>query len=138
MRSVFMLALLLGVSFDAWAWRCGGWIVEEGQSLFEVGQKCGDPESWDRRTEWRVITHFVPNCFFQMESAQVPDGRGGFRIENRPRNVCTQVPVQTTVPVDVVEWYYSEEQYGNVPKLLRFENGRLVFIEQLWRQRNLR
>lgn len=137
MRSLCVLLLLWAWAGSAWAWRCNGWIVEEGQTKFDVDQKCGDPEGADQRTEWRVITNFVPRCDTVFDQVRVADGRGGQRMENVPRSVCTQIPVQSTVPVQVEEWYYSDAGYGNVPKLLRFENGRLVFIETLWNQRNL-
>ncbi len=138
MQRIFLFLVLCGMAADVWAWRCNGWIIEEGQTRFDVGQKCGDPESWDRRTEWRVVTNFVPSCQTLMEPIQVPDGRGGSRIDYRPRTQCIQIPVQSTVPVEVEEWYYSDAGHGNVPKLLRFESGRLVYIETLWNQRNLR
>jgi hypothetical protein len=138
MGRFFMLLLLSSMAADAWAWRCNGWIIEEGQTQFDVGQKCGDPESGDRRTEWRVITNFVPNCQTQWTQASMPDGRGGQRVQNQPRTVCVSVPVQSSVPVEVEEWYYSDAGRGNVPKLLHFVNGRLAFIETLWNQRNLR
>ncbi|SMF95932.1 Protein of unknown function [Methylomagnum ishizawai] len=137
MRRLFLCLLLLGMSAQAWAWRCNGWIIEEGQTKFDVDQKCGDPQSGDRRTEWRLVTNFVPNCQTQFESIRMPDGHGGMRVVNQPRTFCVQVPVQSTVPVEVEEWYYSDAGHGNVPKLLRFENGRLVFIENLWGQRNM-
>ena len=137
MRGFFAFLLLACLSANAWAWRCNGWIIEPGLPKFDVGQKCGDPYSGDRRTEWRVITNFVPNCQTQFNQVQVPDGRGGTRIENQPRTFCVQVPVQSTVPVEVEEWYYTEAGNGNVPKLLRFENGRLIFIQDLWNERNL-
>lgn len=140
MRHFVLCLLLLGLSANANAWdpwRCNGWIIEEGQTKFDVDQKCGAPQSGDRRMEYRVITNFVPNCQTRFEQVQIPDGRGGVRVVSQPRNYCVQVPVQSTVPVEVEEWYYSDAGHGNVPKLLRFENGRLVFIETLWNQRNL-
>ncbi|CAL1240710.1 DUF2845 domain-containing protein [Candidatus Methylocalor cossyra] len=132
--------VLWGIAFDAWAWRCNGWIIEPGKTLYEVGQKCGEPEAADQRIEWRTLQNFEQRCDTRMEPVEVPatpPATGGPRIEYRPRTVCFTIPVSVTVPVQVEEWYYSDQGVGNVPKLLRFENGRLVFIETLWGQRNM-
>lgn len=141
MRCGLWFALGLGLSVwavDARAWRCGGWIIEEGQTPFEVGQKCGDPESANQRMEWRVVQSIQQQCTVQNVPIVIPLPNGGQRTEFRPQTLCVPVPVSITIPVQVEEWFYSDQGYGNVPKLLRFENGRLVFIENLWNLRNMR
>lgn len=133
-----MFLLFMAWSSNAWSWRCNGWIIAPGLTLFEVGQKCGDPQMADTRVEWRVLTRYEPRCETQWVPVQtVVPGTAEQRTVQEPRTVCVNVPVSFTVPVQVEEWYYDERAWGNVPKLLRFENGRLVFIETLWGDRHL-
>lgn len=138
MRRSLVFCVLLGLVTDAWAWRCGGWIIDEGKTPFEVAQKCGDPESFNRRTEWRVVRSVQQQCTIQNVPVTIPLPNGDQRTVFRQQPVCITVPVDVTLPVDVEEWFYSDQGYGNVPKLLHFENGRLVFIEPLWQMRNMR
>lgn len=135
LSACLVLALAAG---DTLAWRCDGWVIEPGLSAFEVGRKCGDPQSAERRTEWRVQTTFQQQC--QSIPEPVPSlpapagGQGPGGPKATPpavtyRTVCTTVPISFTVPVDVEIWFYDDV---SVPKALHFENGRLVWIEQLW------
>lgn len=130
-----MLVLVTG---DALAWRCDGWVIESGLTAFEVGQKCGDPQSAERRTEWRMQTTLQQQCQSIPEQipqpAPAPHPRGQGVPQAAPpivtyRTVCTAVPISFTVPVDVEIWFYDDV---SVPKALHFENGRLIWIEQLW------
>jgi hypothetical protein len=133
------LALAAG---DALAWRCNGWLVEPGQSQYEIGERCGDPQSAERRIEWRVQTTFQQQCQSIPEPVYQPPGPSKHHGQGRPpapqpsvtyRTVCTAVPVSFSVPVDVEIWYFDDV---SVPKALHFENGRLVWIEPLWRLRH--
>jgi hypothetical protein len=140
-RLVACLALAL-MGGDALAWRCNNWLVEPGQTLYEVGERCGDPQSAEHRTVWRVQTTLQQQCQSipeQVYGPAAPSGRPGQGGTPAPqpmvtyRTVCTAVPISFTVPVDVEIWYYDDV---SVPKALHFENGRLSWIEPLWRLRH--
>jgi hypothetical protein len=125
-----MLGLLMAAG-DAFAFRCGGWLIETGNTKYEVGQHCGDPDSSEFRTEWRPQTVFQMQCQTFMDPVPAPGGAAGGRpaITYRPRTVCNPFPLTITVPVEVEIWFYDD---ASVPKALHFENGRLVWIEPLW------
>jgi hypothetical protein len=140
-RFLACLALML-MAGDALAFRCGGWLIEPGQSLYEVGEKCGDPKSAEHRIEWRVQTAFQQQCQSFPEpvypppvpAAPEPGKRGPQAPRHspmiyQPRILCTSVPVSFTVPVEVDIWYFDDV---SVPKALHFENGWLVWIQPLW------
>lgn len=125
------------VACDAWAFRCDGWLIEAGISQFEVSQRCGEPAASERRSEWRPVTTFQQQCQVFNEPVPVPPGemRSGHAPppRYRPRTVCTNIPITITVPVDVDVWYYDDV---SVPKALHFENGRLFWVEPLWKLRH--
>jgi hypothetical protein len=130
------LALILFLaSQGAGAFRCDGYLIDAGQSQFEVKGKCGDPQGSERRTVWRLLTTFQEQCQTVMQPAPPPSP-----IPNRPpavsvtipKTICTPVPISYTVPVDEEIWYFEDNP---VPKALHFENGRLVWVETLWRLR---
>jgi hypothetical protein len=143
-RFLAVLALALATG-DAWAFRCGGWLIAPGQSRFEVEARCGNPEAADHRIEWRVHTTFQQQCQNITEPVYLPappapnPGKGSPpapqppTVVYRTRTVCTSVPISFTVPVEVDIWYFDDV---SVPKALHFENGWLVWIEPLWRLRH--
>lgn len=147
MKRMFLLLPLLVFASDAWAWRCNGWIIEENMLRIEVGEKCGNPEKFDRRTEWRLQTQFQQQCEIRREPVQVPSpnvviGKHGPvpaapQMTYQDKTYCYSVPVQITVPVEVEEWLYPVDDQDNVPHLLHFEAGRLIQVETLWDQRRL-
>ena len=132
-----LASILLAFAQPANAWRCQSRLIEPGQSRFEVSEKCGDPETSERRTEWRLQTVFQPQCQTVFETLPMPSAEPG-PGRNRPpqaipRTLCTQVPISYSVPVDIETWYYED---SSVPKALHFENGRLIWIESLWHLRH--
>ena len=135
---VTSLALTAG---EALALRCDGWVVAPGQSQFEVGERCGNPQASDHRIEWRVQTIFQQQCQNLTEPVYLPGpphaaDKGGAApptVVYRTRTVCTSVPISYTVPVEVDIWYFDDV---SVPKALHFENGRLIWVEPLWRLRH--
>jgi hypothetical protein len=138
---IFCLMLPL-FSGHALAWRCNGYIIDSGQSQFEVEQKCGTPQKPERRVDWRWQTIYQQQCQNISEPIyqNVPAGQGtgGRVVPAQPvvtyqtRTVCNTVPVSMSVPVEINVWYFDD----NVPKALHFESGRLIGIEDLWSLRH--
>lgn len=138
MRAHLAGLALMAAAGEAQAWRCNTYLVEPGQTLYEVRERCGDPEDAQRRTEWRVQNIVQQQCqtFMEPMSPPAPVGPGKAPASQpafRPRTVCSPYSVPITVPVEVEEWYFDDQ---SVPKLLHFENGRLTWIEPLWRLRH--
>lgn len=125
-----MLMLAAG---DALAWRCNTYLVEPGQTVFEVRERCGDPQDLQRRTEWRVQNIVQQNCQIVQVPVPAPVVPGKGQPSPSPafqsQTICTPFTVPVTVPVEVELWYFDD---ASVPKLLHFENGRLAWIEPLW------
>lgn len=129
------LALGWLVSQEALAWRCNGRLIEAGQTLYEVREKCREPDSVERRDTWRMQTYFQQQCQFvpaPPTAGPVDPVTGRGRPVPRSRQVCSTVPFSYSVPVEEEIWYFED---GRVPKALHFENGRLVWIEALWQLR---
>lgn len=140
MNNKLLVGLILGLAANnaPALMRCDGWIIEPGQSMFEVRQKCGDPQSADRHTEWRTQTTFQQQCQTLQEPVyqSASTGQNGGQAQTvtyMPRTICNSVPVTFTVPVEVESWYFDDP---SVPKALHFENGRLGWIEDLWKLRH--
>lgn len=132
-----LMGLLIGQEALAQSiMRCNGRLIEAEQSLYEVGQKCGAPDSVERRTTWRLQTVFQQQCQAVMApSNPVTHGAPGTGRPPPvavPRQICTTVPFSYSVPVEEEIWYFDD---ASVPKALHFANGRLAWIEDLWRLR---
>ncbi len=142
MKQMLKALVLLLITGDALAWRCNGWIIAPPQTLYEVGQKCGEPQYSENRTEWLVQLVYQQQCQALVEPVPppVPAAGGGAaqapkappKPPPQPRTVCNTVPFYVSVPVDVTVLYYDD----NVPKALHFENGYLQWIEDLWNLRH--
>lgn|GEM_PF-1573459 len=132
-----LATILLVFSPPAPAWRCQSRLIEAGQSLFEVHEKCGDPQTTEHRTEWRLQTIIQPQCQTVLDPMPAPyadTGQGKPVPRQRlPRTICVEVPLSYSVPVETEIWYYDD---SSVPKALHFENGRLAWIESLWHLRH--
>lgn len=140
MNKKILAGLILGLTAQSLPalMRCDGWIIKPGQSLFEIQQKCGEPQAVERRAEWRTQTTFQQQCQTIQEPIyqSTPTGSNGGQVQTvtyMPRTVCNSVPVTFTVPVEVESWYFDDP---SVPKALHFENGRLNWIEDLWKLRH--
>lgn len=121
------------LSQEALAWRCNGRLIEAGQTLYEVRERCREPDSVERRETWRLQTYFQQQCRSLPEPRTGDSGDGrGRPAAPRSRLVCSTIPFSYSVPVDEEIWYFED---GRVPKALHFENGRLIQIEALWQLR---
>jgi len=139
---MFSCLIWLLLSADAQAWRCNGYIIDEGQSQFEIEQKCGAPQKSERRVDWRWQTIYQQQCQNITEpvyqNAPPVQAANGRVVPVQPvvtyqtRTVCNTVPVSMSVPVEINVWYFDD----NVPKALHFESGRLIGIEDLWSLRH--
>lgn len=99
------------VSNPASALRCGRELVTIGDYKAEVYDKCGEPESIETHSEFAS----------QSNNARI-----------RTRNFNSGMRQQYTQEIKVEEWIYN---FGSrrLKQYLRFENGRLVYIETLGR-----
>jgi hypothetical protein len=131
-RAILFAALLPFPSL-AGSWRCERWVVDAGESQFQVGEKCGNPERNARHTEWRNMQQCETRSIPVEVEVSIPatgnqPARTERRTEYRQQPVCTAVTVQ----VEVEEWFYGGDGRGNVPSVFRFENGRLADVRMLW------
>lgn len=105
----FFLPLATGPAFALY---CGTNLVVEGQSKFDVLQRCGDPAYADSRVEYRWGPPAAPMAPRPLDSPE-PYSSG---------------PVMRQVVID--EWVYNFGSTQLMPQLL-FENGRLISIRSL-------
>lgn len=113
MRSSLLLAiaLLWASVVPAAALRCGSALVVEGQSKFEVLQRCGAPAYTDEYTEYRAGG----------TNPTIP----------RPLDSLGQTyPAPVAREVRIEQWVYNFGPTRLMPTLT-FENGRLIKIETL-------
>lgn len=91
------------------ALRCGRKLVSDGDTLYDVRSRCGDPDNQIHRVELRTVRQWVQ----------------GPCINNDPRR-CGQM-IERTVEVSIDEWTYDfgPHQFINY---VTFENGRLISI----------
>lgn len=131
MQPLSLALALLSVAANSWAWRCDGWLIDPGQSLYEVIEKCGAPDFRERRMEWRTRSSPRSSCNSTLSSsaatgsADLQDPIGSFQT-----GTCVDDTETYSVTIDVL--YYDE----SVPKALHFENGSLRRIEDLWTLRH--
>jgi hypothetical protein len=118
----WLLLLSLMLSQNAFALRCGSYVINEGMYKGEVYGKCGQPSSIDSHIERRGFSNSVGNQQFY----------GGQRIA--PPNSAFSYGQNNFTDTDVVieEWIYN---FGSsrLQQYLRFENGKLVEIRNLSR-----
>ncbi len=105
--------ILIGLTFSnaALAFRCGRELVTVGDYKVAVYDKCGQPESIETHREFVSQSH----------NAKI-----------RSRNFTSGMGRQHTQEIKVEIWIYN---FGpsRFKRYLRFENGRLVYIEPLKR-----
>lgn len=110
--SLLLAFLLLGSSaVPAFAMRCGTSLVVEGQSKFDVLQRCGEPSYTDSHVEYRQA---APNPM-----TQAPLDSNGLPY-----------PYPAVREVRIEEWVYNFGSTQLMASLL-FENGRLIRIGTL-------
>ena len=104
--------LLLGVDAPpaaADALRCGRKLVSDGDTLYDVRSRCGNPDNAIQRVEFRTVRQWVQ----------------GPCINNDPRR-CGQV-VERTIEVTIDEWIYDFGRHQFI-SYVTFEQGRLISI----------
>jgi hypothetical protein len=90
--------------------RCGSRLVSEGDHLYEVRERCGDPDAVSQRTEYRTVRVFDSGACY-VEQGQMRCGR----------------MVERTVEVVIDEWVYDRGEHKLV-RYLTFEQGRLAHV----------
>jgi len=107
MRSKLWLGFLLLLSMEpAWALRCSPFLVLEGDYEFQVLRKCGEPDYYESRVEYR----WIPAPVYGL----TPPGPAYGAL----------------VPVYVDVWIYNFGPQRFMQRLI-FENGRLIQIKDL-------
>lgn len=102
-----LLLGLLCTSATADGFRCGnGRLVSEGDRLYEVRARCGEPDFATQRVELRKITN---------------------RFGQRTRRASGEAEVAELVEITIDEWTYDLGRNRLVRHLL-FEDGRLQSV----------
>ncbi|GAB4262913.1 MAG: hypothetical protein Kow0065_13670 [Methylomicrobium sp.] len=105
MKKYFLMlgGLILVASSNAWAFRCGQWVVQTGDHITDVHEKCGEPDYIDKR--------------WGMSGNRFRYPRGTLEIENYEE-------------IAIEEWIYN---FGprRLKQQLIFENGILKTIRSL-------
>lgn len=110
-NAVVGLLILAASAGPAHALRCGTGLVTEGQSKYDVLQRCGDPAYVDSHVEYRP-------------GMSNP-------LEPRPLDSLEpNLPYATVREVTVEEWVYNFGPTQLMSSLI-FENGRLIKIRTL-------
>jgi hypothetical protein len=117
MRRPLALSLVLAAlstwsagSAQADGMRCGRRLVSEGDLLYEVRERCGDPDATSQRVEYRTVRAYEAGACYQ-EQGQVRCGR----------------MVERTIEVVIDEWVYDRGEHKFV-RYLTFEQGRLAHV----------
>jgi hypothetical protein len=114
-KKLALMGLLLCLAASpAWGLRCGNQLVDVGDYQFTVFRKCGSPLYTNHRIEYRVVRWYNPGLDWGWYNRWYNPG----------------VDWERYIPVEVEEWFYD---FGatRFMQLLRFENGRLVYIQSL-------
>ena len=90
--------------------RCGSRLVSEGDSLYEVRERCGEPDAVSQRVEVRTVRTFV----------------NGPCIQDQGQLRCGQY-IERAVEVVIDEWTYDKGTHKFV-RYLTFEQGRLAKV----------
>lgn len=105
-RTCLILMATLALSGPAWAMRCGNNLVVEGDTKYQVYQRCGDPDFRDTRTIYRSV-----------------------RIRGSGLNQ-PGMDVYETIPIQLEEWTYNFGPERFIEQVT-FENGRVISIRPL-------
>lgn len=90
--------------------RCGSRLVSQGDLLYDVRSRCGDPDAASQHIEYRTVRTFVNGACYE-EQGQVRCGRF----------------IERTVEIVVDEWVYDRGSHRFV-RYLTFEQGRLATV----------
>jgi hypothetical protein len=110
--SLITVVIVLGLCSPSFAFRCGTRLVSEGDSKYEVIQKCGEPayvESWE---EERTQKDFGLRREYDTENRRYTWNREPFLVKEKVR---------------IEEWTYNLGPTEFI-RYLRFENGILTRI----------
>lgn len=143
MKPILAALTLLLTATDSHAWRCEGWLIDPGLSLYEVSQKCGEPDAYEYWTAWRTRPSTRGTCstdggLFRQDSLFSSQGIGPFThsmllpFQPSTHTRCSADADEESYAVQIRVLYYDE----SVPKALHFQNGRLYSIEDLWGMRH--
>ena len=91
------------------AMRCGRKLVSDGDTLYDVRSRCGEPDNKIQRFEVRTVRHWLQ----------------GPCVGPDPRN-CGRV-IERTIEVTIDEWTYDFGPHQFINYLV-FEQGRLISI----------
>jgi hypothetical protein len=116
-RGWFSLGAVLGLGLlgmspppaTADSLRCGRKLVSDGDTLYDVRNRCGEPDNQIHRVETRTVGQWVQ----------------GQCINVDPRR-CGQY-VQRTIEIVIDEWTYDFGPHQFI-SYVTFENGRLISI----------
>lgn len=120
----FLFLTVLFFSGSVFALRCGHALVNIGDHMATVYEKCGEPYSIETHIERRaVVNHANVNSYQSY-------GNRGQRFQTNNFNFGNSNI--TEVEVEVEEWLYN---FGKrrFRQALRFENGRLEHIDNIGR-----
>ncbi len=112
LRVLALTTCVMGVAPDAYAdgMRCGSKLVSDGDSLYTVKSRCGEPNMATRRMEVRTIRRWV----------------AGPCAPNAGATECGRF-VEHSVEVQVDEWVYDFGPH-NFVRYLTFEQGTLLRV----------
>jgi len=119
---LLLMSLCILFSHPVFALRCGHTLVDLGDYMEDVIDKCGEPESIDTHIERRgVADHFGGQSRHYGKGTTRPHPRTSINFGRQQ---------YTEIEVVVEEWIYD---FGRrrFQKSLRFENGRLTEIKDL-------
>lgn len=105
-RFTLIVLTVLALNAPAWAMRCGNNLVVEGDTKYQVYQRCGNPDFQETRIIYRSV-----------------------RIRGSGLNQ-PGMDVYETIPVQIEEWTYNFGPERFI-ELLTFENGRVTNIRPL-------
>ena len=116
MKAYALLLLSLLVSHNAFALRCGPYVINEGMYKSEVYGKCGAATS----VESHIETRSTGSQIYYGNQGNFPPNSGFVLGQNN----------YNQVEIVIEEWIYN---FGpsNLQQYLRFENGKLIEIRNL-------
>jgi hypothetical protein len=108
------------------ALRCGSWPIERGDSIDDIYDVCGEPETTSSYTEKKYTESYAACPHYRYNNASILPSN---YIAMRPSNF-------SVTEVSVEELTYFFRRGAGIPKttLFRFENGYLSQVQTLKRR----